>query len=66
MIICYNVPEIRHMTDVIGIFNFELFFALLPPPPPSLPPSNSPENQNLTKKKKTPQDINILHMYQKL
>ena len=52
------------MTDVIGIFNFELFFALLLPPP--LPPSNSPENQNLTKKKKTPQDINILHMYQKL
>ena len=54
------------MTDVIGIFNFELFFALLLPPPPPLPPSNSPENQNLTKKKKTPQDINILHMYQKL
>ena len=25
MIICYNVPEIWHVTDVIFIFHFELF-----------------------------------------
>ena len=30
MIICYTVPEIRHMTDVIFIFHFGLIFALLP------------------------------------
>ena len=29
MIICYTVPEMWHLTDVI-IFYFELFFALLP------------------------------------
>ena len=31
MIICYTVPEIWCMTDVIVIFHFGLFFALLPP-----------------------------------
>ena len=31
MIICYTVPEIWHVTDVIVIFYFGLFFALLPP-----------------------------------
>ena len=31
MIICYTVPEIWHVTDVIVIFHFGLFFALLPP-----------------------------------
>ena len=30
MIIWYTVPEIWHMTDVIVIFHFGLFFALLP------------------------------------
>ena len=30
MIICYTVPEIRHVTRVIVIFHFGLFFALLP------------------------------------
>ena len=34
MIICYTVPEIWHMTDVIVIFHFGLSFTLLPPPPP--------------------------------
>ena len=29
MIVCYTVPEIWHMTDVIVIFQFGLFFALL-------------------------------------
>ena len=31
IIICYTVPEIWHVTDVIVIFQFGLFFALLPP-----------------------------------
>ena len=31
MIIDYTVPEIWHVTDVIVIFHFGLFFALLPP-----------------------------------
>ena len=30
VIICYTVPEIRWVTDVIAIFHFGLFFALLP------------------------------------
>ena len=30
MIICYTVPEIWHVTDVIVIFHFGLFFVLLP------------------------------------
>ena len=48
MIICYTVPEIWYMTDVILTFHFGLFFALLPPPPP-----NSPKNQIFKKMKKT-------------
>ena len=31
MIICYTVLEICHVTDVIVVFHFGLFFALLPP-----------------------------------
>ena len=31
MIICYTIPEIQCMTDVILIFHFGLFFTLLPP-----------------------------------
>ena len=60
MIICYTIPDIRCMTDVIFIFHFRLFFALLPP--------NDPKNQYFKKmkKKKTPGDIIILHVYQKL
>ena len=46
MIICYTVPEIWHKTDVIGVFHFGLFFALLSP--------NSPKNQNLKKIKNVP------------
>ena len=30
MIICYTVPEIWRVMDVIFIFHFGLFFALLP------------------------------------
>ena len=39
MIICHTAPEIWYITDVICIFTFRLFFALIPPPPPS----NSPK-----------------------
>ena len=53
MIICYTVPEIWCMMDVIVIFHFGLFFALF----------FSPKNWNLKKKKKnTPEGIIILHM----
>ena len=31
MIICYTVPYMWRVTDVIDIFHFGLFFALLPP-----------------------------------
>ena len=31
MIICFTVPEIWHVTDVIVIFHFGQFFALIPP-----------------------------------
>ena len=31
MIICYTVPEIRHVTDVIRVFDFGLFSTLLLP-----------------------------------
>ena len=33
MIICYTAPEIWCMIDLIVLFHFGLFFALLPPPP---------------------------------
>ena len=46
MIICYTLPEIWHVTDVIVIFHFGLFFALLPPPPKK-------KNQNLKNEKNT-------------
>ena len=44
MIICYTVPEIWHVTDVIVIFHFGLFFSFLP--------TNNPKNQNFEKIKK--------------
>ena len=40
IIICNTVPKIWRLTDVIFIFHFGLFFALLPLPP------NSPKNKN--------------------
>ena len=56
MIICYTVPEIQHVTDVISIFHFGLFFALLTTNDPK-----DPKNLNLKKVKKKPGDIIILH-----
>ena len=52
-IICYTVPEIWCVTDVITIFHFGLFFALLTP--------NSPKNENFKKMKKNLRDVTILH-----
>ena len=51
MITCYTVPEIWHVTDVIVIFHFRLFFALLPP-----------KKSKFQKMKKTPVDIIILQI----
>ena len=42
MTICYTVPEIWHVINVLAIFHFGPFFALFP--------SNSPKNQNFKKK----------------
>ena len=53
MIICYTVPEIWHLTDVIVIFHFGLFFVLLPP--------NSPKNKNFKKMREITGGIIILH-----
>ena len=54
MIICYTVPDIWHVTDVITFFfYFGLFFALL-----SL---NSPKTEKFKKMNKTSGDIIILH-----
>ena len=50
MIIRYTVPGIWHVTDVIVIFQFRLYFSLLPPPSPA--PPNSPKNENFRKMKK--------------
>ena len=54
MIICYTVPEIWLMTDVIVMFHFGLFFALL------LLTAHT-KNENLKKMKKAAGDIIILH-----
>ena len=54
MIICYTVAEIWRVTDVIVIFHFGLFFALLP--------SESPKYQNFSKNEKNTWRFIILHM----
>ena len=70
MIICYSVPEILCVSDVIYIFHFGLFFCPfnslpLSPIPPPPPPNNVPQNQKFEKMKKTPTDTIILHMNNK-
>ena len=62
MIICYTLPEIWCVRDVIVIFHFGLFFDLLSPPLPPPNSPNSPKNQNFKKMKKFRGDIIILHM----
>ena len=56
MIICYIVPEIWHMTDII----FFILVHFLPFHPP-----NSPKNQNFKKMEKTSGDIIILPKHPK-
>ena len=55
LIICYTVPKIQCVTDIIPVFCVGLFFALLPP--------KNPKHQNFRKMKKLPRDIIILHMF---
>ena len=57
MIICYTVPEIWCMTDVIVIFHFGLFFALLP---------LMAQKIKTSRLKKMPGDIIILHKCTKI
>ena len=55
MIICYTVPDVWCMINVI-IFHFGPFFVLSqchPSPPLPPPPTNSPKNQNFEKTKKS-------------
>ena len=54
MIICYTVPEIWCMTDVIVVFHFELLF--------TFHPTNSPKNINFKKMKKK-KSLEILSFY---
>ena len=59
MIICYNVPEIWCVTDVIVIFQFGLFFVLLP--------LQQPKNWKFHKNEKKPWRYHhFTHVYQKL
>ena len=45
MIICYTVPWIRHVTDVVFIFHFGMF---LPSKPPNDPKKNLKKVKNKT------------------
>ena len=54
MIICYTVPEIWRVIDIIVIFIWGYFLPFYPP--------NNPKNENFKKMKKAPEDIIILHM----
>ena len=59
MIICYTVPVIQHVTDVIFIFQFVLIFAFYHP--------NNPKNQIFEKWKKCCGIYHqFTHVYQKL
>ena len=53
MIICYTVPVIQHVTDVIFIFQFVLIFAFYHP--------NNPKNQIFEKWKKMLWDISSVY-----
>ena len=57
MIIFYTFPEIWSMTDVIFIFHFGIFFAILPPYQPK---------KSKFKKIKKRLEISFTHVYQKL
>ena len=53
MVICFTIPEIWHVTYVIVIFHFGLFFCAFTP--------LTSLKMKIKKKKKTPGDIIILH-----
>ena len=55
IMICFTVLEVWHLTDVILIFHFGLFFPFSPPPP------QQPKKWKFHKNEKTPVDIIILH-----
>ena len=55
MIICFTVPKIRHVRDVIIIFHFGQFFALF-----------AQKNQNFKNMKKTPGDNMCTKNYDKM
>ena len=57
MIICYTVPDIWHITDVIVIFQFVLSFALYP--------LNSLKNENSKKNQKNWRYHHFTQVYQK-
>ena len=65
MIRGYTVSKIWSVTNVIGIFHFGLFFALLHITPS--PPPNSPKNENIKKqiKKNTWKYHHLTQLYQK-
>ena len=56
MIICYTIPETWHVTGVIVLFHFELFFALLQPK----------KLKFLKKEKNTWRYHHFTHVYQNL
>ena len=58
MIICFTVPEIWCVTDVIVIFHFGLFFVLLPLTARKMKISKKKTKKN---EEKNPGDIIILH-----
>ena len=58
MIICFTVPEIWHVTDVIVIFHFGLCFAILPP--------FQLKKQKFQKNEKNTWRYHSTHVYQKL
>ena len=57
MILCYTVPEIWRLTDIIIIFHFGLFFTLLTP----TSPLTAQKMKTSQKWKKNPGGIIILH-----
>ena len=59
MIICYTVPEILRMMDVIDIFHFELFFCPFTPSP-SAPPLTA-QKIKISKKSKKQMEISSFY-----
>ena len=58
MTICYTVPQIWCVMDVIVIFHFGLFLAFYSP--------NTRKNENFKNMEKMPGDVVIVHVHHKL